>query len=127
MLQEITPGGTQYFMQEHLEKGHKITTNPAFRSASQDTMEAKVYNDTSGIIFEPKTTKIIQTSSDESVLNISPKHFKPSPQQSSEKVYSKALDKHKARVNQIRQCIKSAVIIQRAWRRYKQSLTFIIK
>ena len=43
-----------------------------------------------------------------------------SPVQSSEKLYSKALDKHKVRVTQIRQCIKAAIIIQRAWRRYKK-------
>ena len=47
-------------------------------------------------------------------------NIKQSPQKDSEKLYSKALDTHKNRVSQIRQCIKSAIVIQRAWRKYKR-------
>lgn len=43
-----------------------------------------------------------------------------SPQPSSEKLYSKELQRHKTRVTQIRQCIKAAITIQRAWRRYNK-------
>ena len=121
---QVTPGTTQYNAQDYAEKaGYQTSMNPALRSTDTMMELTKTFQNREKK-FVPKTAVIIekQKSSEKDM-----KILLKSPQQSPEKVYLSALDKHKARVSQIRQCIKSAIIIQRSWRRYKQKQTFILK
>ena len=90
---------------EDITTKHNIKTGTMTMVSPKTQTGTRTENEDVGIPQSPK----------DKTINIS------LSRETGEKHYTTALQQQKARVTRIRQCIKAAITIQRAWKKYKRS------